>query len=544
MFFFDCSARGLKANEYCKSNNGECLTSKEANNCFYQGSSKADIYYVLEPAEGGGRECAVLKELTKGSAECPDGVDDMVACDDPDLEVGDYCEGDGECETNKGANNCPNAAGKLSADVYKVIALPGEDAPEDDDDTPPAEDDDDDDDETDDTPAPEEDDDDPTDDEDEDDDNDQDAVPPVADDDFDDEAEWNVDTEIRFIPPVSRTKETEDQIAQALVEAGVVSSRNEVLRVMWHANEDVDEEQFSRRRLYETSPARASLNIFASDFSQAERGMDGQEVVISRLKQAVDDDELLDALMSQNQALGNAFDGPATDGLANKDTIIRNGAPPYDDDPERVTDDNGNGGGGGGGGGSKKKKSDKEIISGMDDAGAIVLILFLVLVGICCLAALAFGMYYYLMREDDDHEQKTRAFGEDDEYTRAEDTYAPTRATQDERTYADDDRTAASRTYAGETRASSKWPENEDDASSWGAGKTGVTGAEETKYNESFRYGGASVATGAAGGATVASARSARSGRSRGGQSRGGRSTGSHNMDMDMSDDDSSYNMA
>ena len=66
-----------------------------------------------------------------------------------------------------------------------------------------------------------------------------------------------------------------------------------------------------------------------------------------------------------------------------------------------------------------------------------------------------------------------------------------------------------------------------------------VTGAEETKYNESFRYGGASVATGAAGGATVASARSARSGRSR-----GGRSTGSHNMDMDMSDDDSSYNMA
>ncbi len=88
-----------------------------------------------------------------------------------------------------------------------------------------------------------------------------------------------------------------------------MSSRSDVLRVMWHPKEDVDEAQFSRRRLYETSPAVASLAVFASDFTQAERGMDGGEVIVNRLKQAVDDDELLDALMSQNGALGDAFDG-------------------------------------------------------------------------------------------------------------------------------------------------------------------------------------------------------------------------------------------
>ncbi len=358
VFFFDCSAKGLKEGDYCKSNNGECLTSKEANNCFYQGSSKADIYYVLEAAEGGGRECAVLKELTKCSAECPDGVDDMVACDDPDLEVGDYCEGDGECETNKGANNCPNAAGKLSADVYKVVALPGEDPPEDDDDTPPA--DDDDDDPTDDDPAPADDDDDPTDDDDDPTDDDDDE--PAVGDDFDEEGEWNVDTEIRFDPSVPQTEATEDQVANALVEAGVVSSRSDVLRVMWHPTEDVDEAQFSRRRLYESAPAVASLKIWAEEYSMDERGMDDPiEVVVSRLKKAVNDDSLLDALTDQNEALGENFDGDATDGLANRDTVIRDGPPPYNDDPEPVTDDTGDGDGDGDGdtpgGGSKKKKS-------------------------------------------------------------------------------------------------------------------------------------------------------------------------------------------
>jgi len=69
-----------------------------------------------------GGNCPQLKMLLKGSSECPDGVDDMVACDHPSLGVGDFCEADGECETDKGANNCPNAAGKLSADVYKVVA--------------------------------------------------------------------------------------------------------------------------------------------------------------------------------------------------------------------------------------------------------------------------------------------------------------------------------------------------------------------------------------------------------------------------------------
>ena len=68
-------------------------------------------------------KCPKVEPLPRDSEECPDELD-LVACDHPSLKVGDYCEGDGECGTDKGENNCRNEL-HSSADIYKVVSMEG-----------------------------------------------------------------------------------------------------------------------------------------------------------------------------------------------------------------------------------------------------------------------------------------------------------------------------------------------------------------------------------------------------------------------------------
>ena len=62
-------------------------------------------------------KCPKVEPLPRDSEEGPDELD-LVACDHPSLKVGDMCEGDGECGTDKGENNCRNEL-HSSAAVHK-----------------------------------------------------------------------------------------------------------------------------------------------------------------------------------------------------------------------------------------------------------------------------------------------------------------------------------------------------------------------------------------------------------------------------------------
>ena len=45
---------------------------------------------------------------------------DIAPCDTPGLGVGDLCEGDGECGTDRKLDNCSND-GALGADIYRIV---------------------------------------------------------------------------------------------------------------------------------------------------------------------------------------------------------------------------------------------------------------------------------------------------------------------------------------------------------------------------------------------------------------------------------------
>ncbi|EGB02783.1 hypothetical protein AURANDRAFT_68570, partial [Aureococcus anophagefferens] len=64
--------------------------------------------------------CPTLEALPEDSALCPDDLD-LDACDAPGRAIGDLCEGDGECGTDKHLDNCGNADDK-NADIYRVVA--------------------------------------------------------------------------------------------------------------------------------------------------------------------------------------------------------------------------------------------------------------------------------------------------------------------------------------------------------------------------------------------------------------------------------------
>ncbi|KAH8074040.1 hypothetical protein JL721_2597 [Aureococcus anophagefferens] len=64
--------------------------------------------------------CPTLEALPEDSALCPDDLD-LDACDAPGRAIGDLCEGDGECGTDKHLDNCGNADDR-NADIYRVVA--------------------------------------------------------------------------------------------------------------------------------------------------------------------------------------------------------------------------------------------------------------------------------------------------------------------------------------------------------------------------------------------------------------------------------------
>ena len=64
----------------------------------------------------GGRACPELRAVNR--SECPKSLD-LDPCDTYGLRDGDLCEGDGECETDRGLDNC--VTDDTRADVYEVV---------------------------------------------------------------------------------------------------------------------------------------------------------------------------------------------------------------------------------------------------------------------------------------------------------------------------------------------------------------------------------------------------------------------------------------
>jgi len=139
VWFFSCDDPALEEGDWCKSNNGECDTSKDLNNCRYpltDAKVKADLYLVQKAADPPepGDDCPELRALTDD--ECP-AEGELVwyfSCDDPALVEGDWCKSnDGECGTSKKENNCryPLTESNVKADLYIVTraAEPSDDDP-------------------------------------------------------------------------------------------------------------------------------------------------------------------------------------------------------------------------------------------------------------------------------------------------------------------------------------------------------------------------------------------------------------------------------
>ena len=110
--YFECDNPELTKDAWCKSNNGECGTSKDLDNCYYK-KPNADLYIVVEAAGGGGDRkrptllptmeklpCPTLRALE--FEECPIDDDEVFhfTCNDPMLEVGEICKSNNyECGT-------------------------------------------------------------------------------------------------------------------------------------------------------------------------------------------------------------------------------------------------------------------------------------------------------------------------------------------------------------------------------------------------------------------------------------------------------------
>lgn len=100
-----CDDDNLVPGDYCASKAGECGTDINLDNC-----GTFDVYAVSQciySASGG---------LLKPAKYCPSSstMEIMPNCADPHLHYGEYCEGDGECETSNDLDNCGDS------DVYVV----------------------------------------------------------------------------------------------------------------------------------------------------------------------------------------------------------------------------------------------------------------------------------------------------------------------------------------------------------------------------------------------------------------------------------------
>ena len=107
----NCATSGLAVGDLCEGD-GECGTDDDLDNCEHDGALQADIYVVTAaPA------CPTLVAIDE--SDCPDNsLSILENCDAVGLAAGDLCEGDGECGTDTGLNNCG------SADVYRVEGGP------------------------------------------------------------------------------------------------------------------------------------------------------------------------------------------------------------------------------------------------------------------------------------------------------------------------------------------------------------------------------------------------------------------------------------
>ena len=64
-------------------------------------------------------DCPALEPLPKDSPDCPDELD-IAPCDTPGLKAGEFCEGDGECGTDRTLDNCSNDL-ISRADIYRIV---------------------------------------------------------------------------------------------------------------------------------------------------------------------------------------------------------------------------------------------------------------------------------------------------------------------------------------------------------------------------------------------------------------------------------------
>jgi hypothetical protein len=64
-------------------------------------------------------DCPALEPLPRDSPDCPDELD-IAPCDTPGLKAGDFCEGDGECGTDRKLDNCSNDEAQ-GADIYRIV---------------------------------------------------------------------------------------------------------------------------------------------------------------------------------------------------------------------------------------------------------------------------------------------------------------------------------------------------------------------------------------------------------------------------------------
>ena len=121
-----CGQAGLGVGDLCEGD-GECATSNNLDNCEdANGDFEADIYRVVAADPTAAPTAMVCPDYLEevDLDDCPDPVVLTASyphCGSPHLTIGDMCEGDNECGTSNGLDNCPDAAGDMEADIYLIV---------------------------------------------------------------------------------------------------------------------------------------------------------------------------------------------------------------------------------------------------------------------------------------------------------------------------------------------------------------------------------------------------------------------------------------
>ncbi|KAK7233920.1 hypothetical protein SO694_00103090 [Aureococcus anophagefferens] len=120
-----CGQVGLDVGDLCEGD-GECGTTNGVDNCEdAAGDMKADIYRRRRTRRSAPTAMVCPDYLEEVDLDdCPDPVVLTASyphCGSPHLTIGDMCEGDNECGTPNGLDNCPDAAGDMEADIYLIV---------------------------------------------------------------------------------------------------------------------------------------------------------------------------------------------------------------------------------------------------------------------------------------------------------------------------------------------------------------------------------------------------------------------------------------